>query len=86
MLDNSVMTEWGGGSLNDNNETIVKNKYKDALKAAKNAVDKIDESFIRHLMALNSTDPAAYDKARSLLKPNLLLKLDKKIDADGYQA
>ena len=70
----------------NNNETIVKNKYKDALKAAKNAVDKIDESFIRHLMALNSTDPAAYDKARSLLKPNLLLKLDKKIDADGYQA
>ena len=75
----------GALSMN-NNDTIVKNKYKDALKAAKNAVDKIDESFIRHLMALKSTDPAAYDKARSLLKPNLLLKLDKKIDADGYQA
>ena len=69
----------------NNNETIVKNKYKDALKAAKDAVDKINESYIQHLMALNSTDPAAYDKARSLLKPDLLLKLDKKIDADGYQ-
>ena len=74
----------GALSMN-NNDTIVKNKYKDALKAAKNAVDKIDESYIRHLMALKSTDPAAYDKARALVKPDLLHKLDKTMNGDGYK-
>ena len=67
----------------NNNETIVKNKYKDALKAANDAVDKIDESYIQHLMALKAADRAAYDKARTLLKPDLLHKLDKKLNGNG---
>ena len=67
----------------NNNETIVKNKYKDALKAANDAVDKIDESYIQHLMALKATDRAGYDKARTLLKPDLLHKLDKKLNGNG---
>ena len=84
MLDNSLMTECGERSMN-NNETIVKNKYKNALKAAKDAVDKIDESYIHHLMALKAVDQAAYDKARALLKPDLLHKLDRKMNGDGYK-
>ena len=59
---------WGALSMN-NNETIVKNKYKDALKAAKDAVDKIDESYIHHLIALKPVDQTPMIKLEPCVHP-----------------
>ena len=54
-------------------------KYEKAIKAAMDAVFKINESYIKHLISLRATDLVAYNTARSLLTPDLLNSPDEKL-------
>lgn len=58
------------------------NKYETVIKAAKEAIEKIDEIYIEHLLTVRTTDSNAYNRARASLKPDLLRKLNKKIAGD----
>ena len=58
------------------------NKYETVIKAAKEAIEKIDEIYIEHLLTVRTTDSNAYNRACALLKPDLLRKLNQKIAGD----
>ncbi len=62
------------------NESAKRNHEAAALKAAKEASDKVLEVFMKKYAALRLSDPAAFAKAKELLPDKILAKLEEHID------